>query len=232
MIGPGAVNRCARGPACAGWQLEQQPDGSQTRVGALCDRPLCEMCESRAAAVLADAPELYRQLRGHTLIRAQAAASEQVSVSRGSPMPVNAAALHLGEQLRTLLEDGEDTVRFVARLTTATRVGKREGRRVQDAAHFLGLRLSAWITADVPAVCQLLDWRASVRRLPGVDPAGPVAVRRYDEPCMYCEVHAVTHRAGDDQVRCEACGHSWDRELYAVKAAAFADHLRRIGHTA
>lgn len=225
------MNRCARGPACAAWEIHTQPDGSTVRLAALCDRPLCDLCTARAEQALNDAPELYRQLRGHTLLRNQGGETERVSRSAGSPMPLNAAALHLGEQLRALLEHGEDTVRGVAQLTPAVRAGKREGRRVADAAHFLSLRLTAWITADTDGATAMLAWRATVRRLPGLDPTGPRAVRRYDEPCMYCAVKAVTHQAGDDHVQCQACGARWDRDLYAVKAAAFADHLKRIGHT-
>lgn len=226
------AHRCARGPACRDFELADDRDeqGRPIKLGAVCDRPLCDGCERAVTRALLDAPALYVRLRGATLMPGQAdQTGEKVTKSAGSPMPLNAAALHLGEQLAGILGTGEDLVRYTARWTRRRTDGLREGRRVEDSARFLERNLTAWITADVSQPMTLLDWRAAVRRLPGFDPAAGKALRRYDEPCMYCAVRAVTYQSGDDHVYCQNCGARWDRELYAVKAAAFAEHLQRIG---
>ena len=222
------VHRCARGDRCYTAAVDDQG----ARHGAICDRALCDVCTAAVARALDETPRLYVQLRLKTLDRDNTGPGEKVTRSAGSPMPLNARALDLGEQLWWLLTDGEDTVRRIARLTPAQRTGKREGRQITDAAALLAAHLSAWISADPAGPGQLLDWRSTVRRLPGFDPTAPKALRRYDEPCMYCGVKAVTYRSGDDLVHCQSCGASWERELYTVKAAAFSDHLKRLGETA
>lgn len=237
--------RCQRAERCRASEVLIDGD-ERRRLGAPCDRPLCPACEQAVTEALADAPWLYRDLRNATLVRGRQAPGEKVTRSAGSPMPLNARALHLAEQLAWLLTTWEDEVRSIARLSHPAHSGKREGRQVLDAARLLKAHVSAWLAApatelevsrhDEPitqsgadAACALLDWRRRVRLLPGLDADAPKAVRRYDEPCMYCAVRAVTHRAGDDRVHCQSCGAAWDRELYAVKAAAFAEHLKRIG---
>lgn len=222
------MNRCTRGTACYAADTTQQ-GGDTTRVGAACDRPLCDVCTAAVARALDDTPQLYVRVRLKTLDRDVTGPGEQVTISRGSPMPLHGRALHLGEDLAELLTRAENDVRTVARLTPAVRDGRREGRRIVDACRLLAAHLTAWITVDVAQPMALLEWRATARRLPGVDATGPKAVRRFDEPCMYCGVKAVTYRSGDDLVYCQACAASWDRDAYTIRAAAFADHLKRIG---
>ncbi|MGY1773521.1 hypothetical protein [Blastococcus sp. SYSU D00813] len=212
------MNRCVRGRHC----YAAEADGDQL-VGAPTDRPLCPVCEQAVARALDDAPALYVRLRGATLTRGQGDRGPQVSISRGSPMPLNAAALHLGEELHWLLTTWEDEVRSIAGLTYPHRDGKREGRQVADAARLLSAWLTAWTSApptelatsrwtdDVEqsgaqAAAQLLTWRATVRRLPGLDVTAPKAVRRYEQRCPACGVRAITHRAGDDLMHCQNCG--------------------------
>ena len=200
-------HRCARGRNCRAWELTENDDGTHTRIPAACDRPLCDTCERAVTQALDDAPQLYVQLRNATLMPGQADAhGEKVSKSAGSPMPLNTAALHLGEQLAGLLGAGEDLVRYTAKWTRRRSDGRREGHRVADSARFLERNLTAWITADVTQPMALLDWRAAVRRLPGFDPAAAKALRRYQQPCPACGVRAVTHRAGDDLMHCQNCG--------------------------
>jgi hypothetical protein len=158
------------------------------------------------APLLDDAPTLYVQLRAATLLPGQAEQTEQVTISRGSPMPLNTAAFHYAEQLANLLGDGEDEVRRVARWTRRRTDGIREGRQVADSARFLERNLTAWISADAAQPCELLDWRSAVRRLPGFDPYASKAVRRYTQRCPGCGVRAITHRAGDDLMVCQNCG--------------------------
>lgn len=196
-------NRCARGGACR--DAEKLEDG--TRLGTPCDRPLCDRCERQVGYALTDAPSLYVQLRGATLLPGQAdTQAERVSKSSGSPMPLNAQALHLGEELALLLGRGEDLVRYTAKWTRRRTDGRREGRRVSDSARFLERNLTAWITADVSQAVALLDWRSQVRALPGLSSKAPKALRRYQQPCPACGVRAVTHRAGDDLMHCQHCG--------------------------
>jgi hypothetical protein len=230
------VNRCARGTTCAAAERAtgpdgepmNDPDGKPRKIGAICDRPLCDLCEQKVSRVLDESPALYRDVRNHTLLKSAAVRSEMVSASRGSPMPLNARALDLGEQLWWLLCSWEDAVRAIARLTPAQREGKREGRQVQDAATLLNAHLTAWIAAPtigfqmntghdphtdaateqsgVDAAIALLDWRTQVRQLPGLDRKATKAVRRYEQRCPACGVRAITHRAGDDLMQCQNCG--------------------------
>ena len=60
--------------------------------------------------------------------------------------------------------------------------------------------------SGVEAAMLLLDLRSQARNLPGLDVRAPKAVRRYEERCPACGVRAITHRAGDDLMRCESCG--------------------------
>jgi hypothetical protein len=201
------VHRCARGPRCRAYEYDTpDSDGRRSKLGAVCDRPLCDTCERAVTQALDDAPALYVQLRTATLLPGQAEQTEQVSISRGSPMPLNAAAFHYAEQLANLLGDGEDEVRRIARWTRRRTDGMREGRQVADSARFLERNLTAWISADVAQPCELLDWRSGVRRLPGFDPYASKAVRRYTQRCPACGVRAITHRAGDDLMHCQNCG--------------------------
>lgn len=213
-----AGHRCERGPHC----LAAVRDVDEL-VAAECDRALCDVCTAAVARALDEVPGLYVALRRKTLDKDTGAPSEQVSVSKGSPMPVNARALHLTEQVHWLLTTWEDEIRSVASLSYPVREGKREGRQVQDAARLLVAHLSAWIAAPVTefatsrwtsdvvmsgseGASQLLDWRAAVRAVPGLAMDGPRAKRRYGTPCPSCQVRAVVHYAGDDLMYCEHCG--------------------------
>ena len=222
------MNRCTRGTACYAAETVELPDGTKTKLGHPCDRPLCDVCTAAVNRALDDVPELYVRVRLKTLDRDVTGPGEQVTTSRGSPMPLHGRALHLGEDLADLLRRAEDDVRAVARLTPAVRDGRREAVQVKAACVLLANHLTAWITVDVQQPIDLLDWRATARRLPGLDPTAAKAVRRFDEPCMYCGVRAVTYRSGDNTVHCQSCAASWDRDAYTIRAAAFADHLKRI----
>lgn len=227
MTTPATAHRCERGARC--YASERDPT-DMTRVhlvGAVCDRPLCGTCELAVTRALESAPWLYRDLRNHTLIKGAAIRSEMVTTSKGSPLPLNGQALHLGEELWWLLCAWEDVVRGIAGLTPAMRVGKREGRQVLEAAQLLKTYLTAWIAAPatafqvntghdpstdaateqsgVDAVIALLEWRSQVRNIPGLDVKAAKAVRRYEQPCPSCGVRAVTHHAGEDLMQCQNC---------------------------
>lgn len=212
------LHRCERGARC----YASERATHDTLVGAPCDRPLCDVCEQAVARTLNDAPALYVQIRGFTLVKAAAVRSEMVTASKGSPMPLNGHALHLGEQLAWLLTTWEEIIRDLAGLTPPVQDGKREGSRVQAAAELLAAHLTAWIGAPattlatsrwtddveqsgVDAAIALLDWRSQVRNLPGLDMQAPKAVRRYSQRCPSCGVRAITHRAGDDLMQCQNC---------------------------
>lgn len=215
------LHRCERAARCYAHEVLEH-DGQRAKLGAVCDRPLCDTCERAVAQALEDAPGLYRDLRNATLIAVAAVRSEMVSASRGTPLPLNARPLHLTEQLHWLLTTWEDEVRSIAGLSYPDRVGKREGRQVQEAAVLLGAHLSAWLSAPVTtlatsrwtedveqsgagAAAALLDWRSEVRNLPGLDVRAAKAIRRYEHRCPACGVRAVTHRAGDDLMQCQSC---------------------------
>lgn len=219
--GPLQQHRCDRGARCFGHELLEL-DGQRVKAGAVCDRPLCDVCERAVGQALEDAPGLYRDLRNASLVAVAAVRSEMVSASRGTPLPLNARPLHLAEQLHWLLTTWEDEVRSIAGLSYPERAGKREGRQVQEAAVLLGSHLSAWIAAPVTvfatsrwtddveqsgaaAAAALLDWRSEVRMLPGLDMKAAKAIRRYEHRCPACGVRAVTHRAGDDLMQCQSC---------------------------
>lgn len=222
-----AVHRCERGPRCYAHETLQH-DGQTAKVGKVCDRSLCDVCEAAVARALDAAPGLYLRLRAATLIKGASVRSEMVSASRGSPLPLNGPALHLGEQLWWLLVTWEDEVRRIARLTPRAREGVREGRQVVDAARFLAAHLTAWIAAPTTpfqlntgrdphtdaameqtgaqAAGALLDWRSHARNQPGVDRDASKAVRRYEQRCPACGVRSITHVAGDDLMQCQNCG--------------------------
>ena len=228
MSGP---HRCERAGRCYAHELLEQ-NGQTTKVGKVCDRPLCDLCESAVARALDDAPRLYVRLRQATLIKGAAVRSEMVSASRSHPLPLNTPALHLGEQLWWLLVVWEDEVRRIASASPRPLEGRREGRQVADAARFLAAHLTAWLAAPttpfqvntghdpstdaaieqsgVEAASALLDWRASVRNLPGLDRTASKAVRRYEQRCPACGVRAITHVAGDDLMQCQSCGATQD----------------------
>lgn len=222
-------HRCERDARCHTAEKVTEPDGTVRKAGAVCDRPLCDACERAVAQALDDAPALYVQLRNATLLSgATAVRTDYVIASKSSPLPLNARPLHLGEQLWWLLVTWEDAVRDIARLTPRVKAGRREGRQVSDAARLLAAHLTAWIAAPetvfevntgrdpsaVPlhaqsgwqAAAQLLEWRNTVRNLPGLDTRAPKATRRYRQPCPNCGVRAITHRAGDDLMHCQSCG--------------------------
>lgn len=223
---PAEEHRCERGPRCAG----RQPDEHGGWQASVCGRDLCDHCETQIADALDQAAVLYVQLRAATLTgHGTATIGEFVTRSKGSPLPLNARALHLGEELHWLLTTWEDVVRDVAGLSLPDRDGKREGRQVADAARLLAAWLPAWLSAPAQefrltrtfdngdpgyhlaeqcgwqAAVHLLDWRNTVRNLPGLDVKAPKAVRRYTQPCPGCGVRAVTHRAGDDLMQCQNC---------------------------
>ncbi|NUS58635.1 MAG: hypothetical protein HOV66_27860 [Streptomycetaceae bacterium] len=132
------------------------------------------------------------------------------------------------------------------------------GRETQRAAELLGFYLTAWLvhapveyaitatTADPDdpraeptdepqyvvqagwqAASALLDWRGRGRSALGQTRA----VVQRDEPCMWCEVRAVTETAGDDVVRCENCQHTWTRDQYAALVRGFEPYLRKLAKT-
>lgn len=214
-----AIPRCARGPRC--YTAERVDD---QLLGGPASRPLCEVCEQAARRVLDQTPELYVRLRQKTLDRDVAGPGEYVTRSAsGSQVLGNATARDLAEQAHWLLTTWEDEVRSIASLNYPDRTRKSHGRQVQDAAILLSRHFTAWLSAPtvefatsrwtptvdqsgVEAIGQLLDWRATVRRLPGLDVDGPRAIRRYPQPCGRCSVSAITHRAGDDLMVCQSCG--------------------------
>ena len=81
------------------------------------------------------------------------------------------------------------------------------------------IKEAGWRAAD-----RLLTWRSRVRVSLGLTRA----TTRRDEPCMYCEVRAVVETAGDDHIRCEACGRTWVREEYHAKVRGFEPYLRKL----
>lgn len=219
------VHRCERAGRCYASERDPADMAHVHLVGAPTDRPLCQLCEAAVARALADVPHLYVELRRHTLLKGAAVRSEMVTTSKGSPLPLNAQALYLGEHLHTLLTRWEDEVRVIAHLAEQQRDGKREGRQVQDAAGLLAAHLTAWLAAPatafavsrsdveidqsgVQAAIELLEWRSQVRNLPGLDPTANKAVKRYrDFRCPACGiVGTVTHTAGDDLRCCQNCG--------------------------
>ncbi len=219
------VHRCERAGRCYASERDPADMAHVHLVGAPTDRPLCQLCEQAVARALADVPHLYVELRRHTLLKAAAMRSEMVTHSKGSPLPLNAQALHLIDQARWLLCTWEDEVRTIARLTDAARDGVREGMQVQAAARLLASNLTAWLAAPstafavsrtdveidqsgVQAAIELLEWRSQVRNLPGLDPTANKAVKRYrDFRCPACGiVGTVTHTAGDDLMCCQNCG--------------------------
>lgn len=251
MTMPCAQHRCERGGRCYTAEKITEPDGTTRKAGAICDRPLCDTCERSVAQALDDAPALYVQLRNATLVTGTTAVrTDYVKASKGSPMPLNGQALHLGEQLWWLLVTWEDAVRSIAKLSPREPAGRREGRQVADAARLLSAHLTAWIAAPsidfqvntgrdpstIPveaqsgwqAAAQLLEWRNTVRNLPGFDMQAPKALLKYEDPCMYCGTEGVTHRSGDDLVQCQACKATWDLDLYPVKVRAFKDHIAKL----
>lgn len=155
-------HRCVRAARCYAHERSDQVDanGKPIKLGAVCDRPLCDTCERAVSQALDQAPALYVQLRNHTLLRTAAVRTEMVTASRGAPLPLNTQALHLTEDLWWLLVSWEDEIRRIARLTDRPRVGRREGRQVADAAALLGSHLTAWIAAPVTAfvVTSGRDW--------------------------------------------------------------------------
>jgi len=226
-----APRSCARGERCYAAIRE----GDQV-IAAPCTRPLCEVCETAVRRVLEQAPDLYVRLRLKTLDRDVTARGPQVTLSKGSPLPLHAQALHLGEELVWLLTTWEDEVRHIAGLTVVDRTQTREGPQVQAAASLLAAHLTAWISAPTtafgvsmtaPEIEQsgadaagvLLDWRATVRRLPGFDVTAGRAVHRYPQPCPTCGVAAITHTAGDDLAQCQSCGATAPYGVLGAEAA-------------
>lgn len=130
------------------------------------------------------------------------------------------------------------------------------GRETQMAARLLSAHLGAWLVhpsieyavtrsnadpedpratpqIDTPiylteagwrAAARLLDWRGRVRTTLGLTRAMTLRT----EPCMYCETRAVVETAGDDNIRCEACGRTWIREDYLAKVRGFEPYLRKL----
>jgi hypothetical protein len=168
-----------------------------------------------------------------------------VTASKSSPLPLNAQALHLTDELHWLLTTWEDEVRSIARLSYPEMSGQREGRQVQEAALLLAAHLTAWIAAPVrefqltrthdngsftyhrmeqsgaQAAIALLDWRNTVRNLPGLDTKASKAVRKYEQPCLSCGVRAITHHAGDDLMQCQSC---WATAPYLPTLPRTADY--------
>lgn len=134
------------------------------------------------------------------------------------------------------------------------------GRETQLAARLLAAHLTAWLVhppieyavtrsnadpddprvapeLDTPvyvneagwkAAARLLSWRNRVRSTLGLTRATTLR----DEPCMYCEVRAVVETAGDDHIRCDACGRTWTREEYHARVRGFEPYLRKLAKKA
>lgn len=130
------------------------------------------------------------------------------------------------------------------------------GRETQMAARLLAAHLTAWLVhppieyavtrstadpddpraapeLDAPvyvteagwkAADRLLSWKYRVRSTLGLTQATTLR----DEPCMYCEVRAVVETAGDDHIRCNACGRTWIREEYHARVRGFEPYLRKL----
>lgn len=130
------------------------------------------------------------------------------------------------------------------------------GRETVAAARLLTAHLSAWVvhrpieyaitqsTADPEdpraepdmhspiyitqagweAAAALIDWTHHVRAALGV--INP-PIRR-GEPCMYCEVRSIIEINGSDEIRCDNCHRTWDRDEYAGKVRGFEPYLRSL----
>ena len=218
---PAQVHRCERGKRCYDRVREtDKPDAPH--VGAPCDRALCPVCERRVADALDDIPNLWGPLERAVLDKTVGAQRHRVSGTSPAShrSPLNLSAQGLLDDVHGLLTRWEEVVRDIARLTPP-QDGTRYGQAVM-AADTLSAHLSAWLSAGprefnldrtttttetgAGAASALLDWRAAARVVPGVDPKAPKAVRRYEERCPACGVRAITHRAGDDLMQCQACG--------------------------
>lgn len=227
-----APHLCERGPRCLAAIREHDQ-----LVPAPSDRPLCDVCERAVARALEEAPETYVRLRIATRSKTVAAPSEQVTLSKGSPMPLNGRALDLGEQLWWLLTTWEDEVRLIAGLTEVQRAGRLEGPQVGNAATFLSAHISAWLSAPTTAfsvarwvdgieqsgpeaASALLDWQRSAR----VELEGPGP-----RPAAHCWIeHNGTICDGPIWVAetsgyCGRCGSRWDGADFLRLAALVHD---------
>ncbi|MCZ2837153.1 hypothetical protein [Modestobacter sp. VKM Ac-2985] len=216
--------RCRRGAQCLA--AERVDTG---RVGAPSSRPLCDPCTDAVRQALGDAPELYVRLRLGLGDAGSTAPSEQVTKSKGSPLPLNASKLDLTDQLHWLATTWADEVIHTAGRPGPDRTSQPEGAQIADSCQLLLRYLTVW-TVHAPvdlnvtrtesitqsgweAADVLLTWKRAARRNLGLTEL----THRPPEPCPACDVPGVLERRdGDDKVRCSNCGKSWTLETYEL----------------
>lgn len=215
--------RCRRADRCA--DPEKVAD---ELVGAATDGgPLCSADRARVNAALVEAPELYVRLRLGITTSAGTGSSERVTRSKGQPLPLNAGALDLTEQLHWLSTTWADEVITAAARPTVDRASQPEAQQVDDACLLLRTYLPLWIRhqpvelnvtrtqtieqAGWTAAGLLLDWKTKARRALGLS----TLVHRPPEPCPACNVEGVLERRdGAGKVSCTNCGKAWTLEMY------------------
>jgi hypothetical protein len=217
-----AEQRCRRGSSCL---AEEEVDGEIR--GARTDTLLCRRCTEAVGSALRDAPKLYVQLRQRIRVQGTAAGGEQVTRSKGQPLPLNASALDLTDQVHWLAATWADVVITAAGRPRPDRTSQPEAQQIDDACYLLDTYLDVWL--DHPAVVLqvttdtqqeqagweaaglLLDWKRSARRNLGI----ATLVHRPPEPCPACNVPGVLERRdGDDKVRCTNCHKAWTLAMY------------------
>jgi hypothetical protein len=227
-----------RGSACTAAELE-----NDHTVGATSDRALCRACEQETAGALADAPQLYVQLRNLTLDRFGAGPmGDRVTRSRSGSFGLNASPLHLTEALHWQMTGWADEVITTAERPAVDRASQPEGSQVDDACLLLSRYLSVWIslgetdfqvtrgnadpddpkaepTTDTVTMSmagwQGCDWLINWRTSAERLLKLPLLVHYPPEPCPACDTrNALRRKDGEDKVWCSVCRKAWTLEMY------------------
>lgn len=223
-----APDRCTRRNRCLAAELDEH----DAVVGAVSARPLCDPCTQATASALRDAPELYVRLRLALRHPSQSTGGgEKVTKSKGSPLPLNASALDLTEQLHWLVTTWADEVIHTAGRPAPDRTSQPEAQQIADACALLITYLQVWVVhqptelathrigrqwitieqAGWQAAATLIDWKRAARRNLGL----ARLTHRPPEPCPRCNVPGVLERRdGDDKVRCTNCLKEWTLAMY------------------
>lgn len=201
---------------CPAPKCRDQADGNPSLVST----PMCAYHTRKFGEAIIELPSLYVQLELAMGKSGNIGDDVKVGGSKAQPVPINAQARALQEDMLDATRDAEVHYRLRRGWSRNPRPGV-ELKRLTERCRWLALRHAEILDVDADYGVRVLKIKHSARVLLGLNRL----VHRLPAPCPECDCLGLVRESGSSYVECRACGYEMGEDSYGLLARVLAADL-------